>query len=65
MLTIVWHFLEPNKKLPFEIANLIKKRVRISIQHQLQTKVRPSNGPLAYFSDIFISGKNVVITAEK
>ena len=28
-------------------------------------KVRSSYGPLAYFSDIFISGKNVVISAER
>ena len=29
------------------------------------TKVRSSYGLLAYFSDIFISGENVVISAEK
>ena len=28
-------------------------------------KVRSSYGPFAYFSDIFISGKNVVISAER
>ena len=28
-------------------------------------KVRSSYGPLAYFSDIFISGKNAVISAER
>ena len=30
-----------------------------------QIKVRSSYGPLAYFSDIFISGKNVAISAER
>ena len=29
------------------------------------SKVRSSYGPLAYFSDIFISGKNVVFSAQK
>jgi hypothetical protein len=28
-------------------------------------KVRSSYGPLAYFSDIFISGKNFIISAER
>ena len=29
--------------------------------HAMVGKVRSSYGPLAYFSDIFISGKNVVV----
>ena len=30
-----------------------------------EVKVRSSYGPLAYFSDIFISGKNVVFSVQK
>ena len=31
-------------------------------ERKLSAKVRSSYGPLAYFSDIFISGKNVVFS---
>ena len=34
------------------------------VASKVLSKVRSSYGPLAYFSDIFISGKNVVISAE-
>ena len=33
--------------------------------YRISAKVRSSYCPLAYFSDIFISGKNVVISAER
>ena len=39
--------------------------VRIIAKTEPHSKVRSSYGPLAYFSDIFISGKNVVISPEK
>ena len=37
----------------------------INFTLMVQSKVRSSYRPLAYFSDIIISGKNVVISAEK
>ena len=35
------------------------------IKNQTKLKVRTSYGPLAYFSDIFISGKNFIISQQK
>ena len=47
-------------EIPKIIGTVFKFWLRISI-----SKVRLSYGPLAYFSDIFISGKNVVSSAQK
>ena len=43
----------------------MKKILNNCLQSESSTKVRSSYSPLAYFSDIFISGKNVVISAER
>ena len=45
-------------------SNRLGKNIDIIAINNL-TNVRSSYGPLAYFSDIFISGKNVVFSVHK
>ena len=46
-------------------SNFAKSLLRVSRDDlQRSSKVRSSYGPPAYFSDIFISGKNVVFSAQ-